>query len=250
MGTRSATQPGVGVAHHCGSTLAARGHGTCSRPDRRLRSANESSHRGEECHHAGRHHFLRARAPTHAVVVPFLVPSLGRALGHGALARAHVRTLHSCRCLSRVPSADGYVDWAPWSCWANGSATRASAMPEAAGWAVVTGTEVVRRCSSDAHVVHVRREGTQVDSHGTWETQLLAPPAVDGNTPKPVFAKELMGGPPESASENVRGGDMNCANFGVGHMALNVEQMTLAVAELAAGNPDVQVHTSMAQMSG
>jgi hypothetical protein len=33
-------------------------------------------------------------------------------------------------------------------------------------------------------------------------------------------------------------------------MALNVEQMTLAVAELAAGNPDVQVHTSMAQMSG
>ena len=123
-------------------------------------------------------------------------------------------------------------------------------MPEAAGWAVVTGREVVRKRSSDADVVRVRKEGTQVDIHGMWETQLLAPPVVDGNIPKPVFAKELMGEPRESASENVRGGDMNYANFGVGHRALNVEQMTPAVAELAAGNPDVQVHTSMARMSG
>jgi len=80
---------------------------------------------------------------------------------------------------------------------------------------------------------------------------------VDGNTPKPVFAKELMGGVPESASESVRaswGGarDMSCANFGVGHTcarALGVEQMTW-VAELVAGNPDVQAHTSRVPMSG
>ena len=79
-------------------------------------------------------------------------------------------------------------------------------------------------------------------------------PAVYGNTPKPVFATELMGGPPESASESVRGGDMSCASLGVGHShtcarALDVEQMTL-VAELVAGNPDVQVHTSRIPMWG
>lgn len=83
------------------------------------------------------------------------------------------------------------------------------------------------------------------------------PPAVDGNIPKPVFAKELMGGLPESASESARGSwsgaqDMSCANFGVGHTcarALDVEQMT-RVAELVAGNLDVQAHTSRVQMSG
>lgn len=80
---------------------------------------------------------------------------------------------------------------------------------------------------------------------------------MDGNIPKPVFAKELMGGLPESASESARtswGGarDMSCANLGVGHTcarALDVEQMTW-VAELVAGNLDVQAHTSGVRMSG
>lgn len=80
---------------------------------------------------------------------------------------------------------------------------------------------------------------------------------MDGNIPKPVFAKELMSGHPENASESARasrGGarDMSCANFGVGHTcarALDVEQMTL-VAELVAGNLDVQAHTSRVRMSG
>ena len=72
-----------------------------------------------------------------------------------------------------------------------------------------------------------------------------------------MFAKGLMGGLPESASESARvswGGarDMSCANFGVGHTyakALDVEQMTW-VAELVAGNLDVQAHTSRVRMSG
>lgn len=80
---------------------------------------------------------------------------------------------------------------------------------------------------------------------------------MDGNIPKPVFAKELVGGLPESASESARaswGGarDMSCANFGAGHTcarALNVEQMTW-VAGLVAGNLDVQAHTSRVRMSG
>ncbi len=80
---------------------------------------------------------------------------------------------------------------------------------------------------------------------------------MDGNIPKPVFAKGLMGGPRESASESVRtswGGarDMSCANFGFCHTcarALDVEQVTW-VAELVAGNPDVQAHTSGERMSG
>jgi hypothetical protein len=83
------------------------------------------------------------------------------------------------------------------------------------------------------------------------------PPAVDGNIPKPVFAKELMSGLPESASESARASwsgarDMSCANFGLGHTcgrALDVEQMTW-VAELVAGNLDVQTHTSRVRMSG
>jgi hypothetical protein len=61
-----------------------------------------------------------------------------------------------------------------------------------------------------------------------------------------------MGGPPGSASESVRGGDMSCGNSGVGHTsarAPSAEQMALVV-ELVVGNPDVQVHTSGAQMSG
>lgn len=83
------------------------------------------------------------------------------------------------------------------------------------------------------------------------------PPAVDGNILKPVFAKELMSGLPESASESARvswgeARDMSCANFGVGHTrarALDVEQTT-SVAELVAGNLDVQAHTSRVRMSG
>ena len=66
-----------------------------------------------------------------------------------------------------------------------------------------------------------------------------------------------MGELPESASDNVgtswEGGDMDCStNFGVGRKyarAPNVAQ-TLVVAELVAGNPDVQGHTWKAQMSG
>ena len=72
------------------------------------------------------------------------------------------------------------------------------------------------------------------------------------NILKRVFAKELMGGAPESASESVRGGDTSCASFGLDHTSARipgVEQMTL-VAELVVGNPDAQVHTSGVQMSG
>jgi hypothetical protein len=83
------------------------------------------------------------------------------------------------------------------------------------------------------------------------------PPAVDGNIPKSVFAKESMGGVPENATESARASwngarDMNCASFGVGHTsarAPDVEQMTW-VAELVAGNLDVQAHTSRVRMSG
>jgi hypothetical protein len=102
----------LGVARHCGGTLEARGHGTCSHRGRLSRSASESSHRVADCHRAGQRHFLRAPVPTRAVSVPFLVPSRGRALGHGALARARARVLHNYRC--QVPSVDGYEsDWAP-----------------------------------------------------------------------------------------------------------------------------------------
>jgi hypothetical protein len=75
---------------------------------------------------------------------------------------------------------------------------------------------------------------------------------VDGNILKRVFAKEPTGGPPESANGSVKDEDMSYANFGVGHTcatALNVAQVTL-VADLVVGNPDDQVHTSGAQMSG
>jgi hypothetical protein len=73
----------------------------------------------------------------------------------------------------------------------------------------------------------------------------------------PVFAKELMGGLPESASESARASwdgarNMSCANFGVGHTgvrALDVDQMTW-VAEVVAGNLYVQAHTSTVRMSG
>jgi hypothetical protein len=76
------------------------------------------------------------------------------------------------------------------------------------------------------------------------------PPAVDGIL-KLVFAKELTCGVPESATESARASwngarDMSCASFGVSYTsarALDVEQMTW-VAELVAGNIDVQAHTS------
>ena len=65
-----------------------------------------------------------------------------------------------------------------------------------------------------------------------------------------------MGEAPESATDSGRTSwgearDMSCANFGVGHSAraLDVEQMTW-VAELVAGNLDVQTHTSRERMSG
>lgn len=80
---------------------------------------------------------------------------------------------------------------------------------------------------------------------------------MDGNIPKPAFAKESMGGVPESATESARvswsgARDMSCANLGVGHTratALDVERMTW-VAELVAGNLDVQAYTSRVRMSG
>jgi hypothetical protein len=130
-------------------------------------------------------------------------------------------------------------------------------MPVAVGWAVVTGREVARTRWSDANAVRVPMDGNRAGIHGTWEMWPLVLPAVDGNIPKPVFAKESMGGVPESATENARaswGGtrDMSCANFGVGHTcagALDVEPTT-RVAGLVAANLDVQVHTSRAQMSG
>jgi hypothetical protein len=74
---------------------------------------------------------------------------------------------------------------------------------------------------------------------------------VDGIL-KLVFAKELTGGVPESATKSARASwngarDMSCASFEVSYMsvrALDVEQMTW-VAELVAGNIDVQAHTSV-----
>jgi hypothetical protein len=72
-----------------------------------------------------------------------------------------------------------------------------------------------------------------------------------------VFAKGLMGGLPESASESARaswGGarGMSCANFGAGHTrarALDAAQMSW-VAGLVAENLDAQAHTSRVRMSG
>jgi len=151
------------VARRCGDNLEARGHETCGHRDRQLRSASESSHRAAGCHRAG-HHFLRAPVPTHATSVPFLVPSLGRALG-----QIRVRALHNCRC--QVPSVDGYESgWAPWSSLANESATWGSAMPVAAVKAVVTGRDAAHTHWSDVHVVRVLKDDTQADIHGTWET--------------------------------------------------------------------------------
>jgi hypothetical protein len=132
-----------------------------------------------------------------------------------------------------------------------------SAKPVVAVWAVVTGREVAHTRWSDASAVRVRKCGNRADIHGTWVTWSLAPPVVDGNIPKPVFAEESMGGVPESATESGRtswGGtrDTSCANFGVGHTsarALDVEQRTW-VAEAVAVNLDVQTHTSMVRMSG
>jgi hypothetical protein len=111
---------------------------------------------------------------------------------------------------------------------------------------------VPRKHSSDAHVDRVQKYDTQADNHGRWETWSLAQPAVDENILKRVFAKELLGGVPESASESVRSGGTSCANFGVDHKSARVpgvEQMTL-VAELVVGNPDAQVHTLGVQISG
>ena len=80
---------------------------------------------------------------------------------------------------------------------------------------------------------------------------------MDGNTPKPAFAKELMDGPPVSGGESARaswGGaqDMNYANLGVCHTgarALVAEQMTWVAVPVAL-NPDVQVYTSRVLTSG
>jgi len=102
-------------------------------------------------------------------------------------------------------------------------------MPVAAVWAVATGREVAHTHRNDANAARVPKYDNQADIHGMWET--LAPPAADGNIPKPVFAKGLVGGLPESESESARsswGGarDMSCANFVVGHTgarALDVE---------------------------
>ena len=66
------------------------------------------------------------------------------------------------------------------------------------------------------------------------------PPAVDGIL-KLVFAKELTGGVPESATESARASwngarDMSCASFGVGYTsarALDVEQMTWVVNRIS-----------------
>ena len=66
-------------------------------------------------------------------------------------------------------------------------------------------------------------------------------PAVDGNILKSVFAKELTGRVPESATENARASwngarDMSCASFGVGYTsarALDVEQMTWVVDHIS-----------------
>jgi hypothetical protein len=79
-----------------------------------------------------------------------------------------------------------------------------SATPVVAVWAVATGREVAHTHWSDAEAVRVPKCGNRADIHGTWETWSLAPPAVDGNIPKPVFAKESMDGVPESATESGR----------------------------------------------
>jgi hypothetical protein len=122
---------------------------------------------------------------------------------------------------------------------------------------VVTERKALHRHPSGARVVRVRKCGIREDTHDTWETILLVDPAGDGSIPRTTFARKLMDELPESASDNVgmswEGGDMDCStNFGVGHRnarAPNVAQR-LVVAELAAGNPDVQGHTLKAQMSG